>query len=250
MHDEIRVFAGKSTVTHVADETTEGEGEVVVIVKPDNTVLVHDDSGYRPAGWLTRADSIRLSRQDGTLSLRARKDGETLEVTAVDIDSAAYPVSPVGPSVGTCARCSGTMVRAAGAVTCVDCGDSYRLPRDATVIGEACADCGLPTISVSRGETFEVCLDRECESIDEVVIDRFDGEWTCPACGTPLSVERERTLQARCPTCEERYSIPSGDVSGTCECGLPRFETDRGDRCLDPDCSAGEGARARAADAT
>ena len=240
MQDAIRAFAGRSTVTHDAEETTEQEGEVVVLVKPDNTVLVHDASGYRPAGWLTRADSVRLSRQDGHLQLEARKDDESLSVTATDTDAAVYPVSPVGRPVGTCAACSGTMVRAAGEVSCLDCGDSYRLPRDARVTDEACAECGLPTISVTRGAEFEVCLDRDCESIDEAVIERFDGEWTCPTCGRPLEVDRERTLLARCPNCEDRYSIPNGVVAGTCECGRPRFETDRGDRCLDPDCRAVE----------
>jgi DNA topoisomerase-1 len=238
MQDAIRVFAGQCTVTHQADETTEQEGEVVVLVKPDNTVLVHDASGYRPAGWLTRADSVRLSRQEDSVDLRASKDGEHLRVLGETSSFAEFPVTAAGPPVGTCPTCDGTMVRAGGDVSCLDCGDSYRLPRDADVTENTCDTCGLPTISVTRGATFEVCLDRECESIDEAVTDRFDDEWDCPTCGTPLSIERERTLLATCPTCDDRYSIPSGEIAGTCECGLPWFETERGGRCLDPDCTA------------
>lgn len=238
MQDTLRVFAGQCTVTHEAADATETQGEVVVLVKPDNTVLVHDASGYRPAAWLTRADSIRLSRQDDAIDLQATKGEEHLHVTAAETAVAEFPVTVAGEPVGTCPSCSGRMVRASGEVTCLDCGDSYRLPSDATVGEATCETCGLPTISVARGESFEVCLDRDCEAIDSVVTDRFDGEWTCADCGSPLSIERERTLQAACPDCEARYTIPSGEVTGTCECGLPWFETERGGRCLDPDCEA------------
>lgn len=240
MQDSIRVFAGQCTVTHVADDRTSQTGEVLVVVKPDNTVLVHDESGYRPAGWLTRADTIRLSRKDGALELRASKGDEELSVTAEETSAAVFPVTTAGSPVGTCPDCGGTMVRGAGTVTCLDCGEDYRLPRDAAVTENTCEDCGLPTISVTRGTTIEVCLDRECHSIDDAVADRFDGEWRCPTCGTPLSIERERALVATCPSCEEGYAIPTGEVVGTCECGLPWFETEHGGRCLDPSCTAGE----------
>ena len=237
MQDAIRVFAGQCTVTHVADETTDQEGEVVVLVKPDNTVLVHDASGYRPAGWLTRADSIRVSRQGDTVDIRARKGSEVLTVSGEETNVAEYPVTAAGTPVGTCPTCEGTMVRAGGQVACLDCGDSYRVPRDATVTDSTCATCGLPSITVSRGAEFEVCLDRDCESIDEAVGDRFDEEWTCSTCANPLSIERERTLKAVCPNCDAEHPIPTGQIAGTCECGLPWFETERGGRCLDAECS-------------
>jgi DNA topoisomerase-1 len=238
MEDAIRVIAGRCTVWHEADEQSESEGEVVVLVKPDNTVLVHDVSGYRPAEWLTRADSVQLSLSAGSFELRARADGETLEVTGEDPALSEFPATAAGPSVGTCPECGGSMVRAAGEVSCLGCGATYPLPRNATVTDSTCETCGLPTISLTRGTDLEVCLDRECEPIDAAVRTAFAGEWTCRTCGTDLDIDRARTLGAQCPACETHYPIPDGTVAGTCECGLPWFETDHGGRCLDPECSA------------
>jgi DNA topoisomerase-1 len=239
MADAIRVIAGRCTVTHEADDRSAVEGDVVVVLKPDNTVLVHDADGYRPAGWLTRADSVQLSLSEGEFDLRARSDGETLQVTGADPAVAEFPATAAGTVVGTCPDCGDALVRSAGTVTCLGCRASYPLPRDATV-GEAdCETCGLPTIAVTRGTELSVCLDRDCEPIDRAVSAAFDGEWTCRTCGTPLSIERDRTLGAACPTCETHYPIPMGAVEGTCECGLPWFETDSGGRCLDPECSIG-----------
>mgnify|MGYP000314763648 CR=1 FL=1 len=236
MAETIRVIAGRCTVRHEADQQSETEGDVVVLVKPDNTVLVHDADGYRPAGWLTRADSVQLSLSEGEFDLRAKSDGERLRVTGDDPAVAEFPATAAGQTVGTCPDCGEPLVRAGGAVTCLGCGDSYMLPRDATVTEDSCDDCGLPTLSVTRGTELSVCLDRECEPIDEAVSAAFHGEWTCPTCGTDLMIERERTLGAGCPNCDTHYPIPSGTVDGTCECGLPRFETDHGGRCLDPEC--------------
>ena len=239
MQDAIRVIAGRCTVRHEADEHTETEGDVVAVVKPDNTVLVHDASGYRPAGWLTRADSVQLSMSDTEFDLRARTGEERLLVSGSDPAVAEFPVTTAGPAVGTCPACNGSMVRSAGEVTCLDCEATYALPRDATVTDSTCKRCGLPTISVTRGTDMEICLDRDCEPLDAAVRSEFDGEWSCPTCGTDLTIERTRTLGAQCPDCETHFPIPNGTVDGTCECGLPWFDTGHGGRCLDPECPAG-----------
>jgi DNA topoisomerase-1 len=243
MQDAIRVFAGQCTVTHESESTTTQEGLVVVLVKPDNTVLVHDAAGYRPAGWLTRADSLRVARRDGDLDLLATKGSERLHVRGGDVGAVEFPVSAAGDVVGECPACEAPLVRHSGLVSCIKCGPEYRLPGDATMTDGTCDACGLPTISVTRGEEFELCLDRACTSLDEAVRERFEGEWTCPDCHTPLTIERERTLVAACPECESSYHVPSGELAGTCECGLPRFETGDGARCLDPDCEATTPAR-------
>lgn len=240
MQDAIRVIAGRCTIRHEADEQTESEGEVVVLVKPDNTVLVHDVSGYRPAGWLTRADSVQVSLSEGRFDLRAYSGEEVLQVTGEDPSVAEFPATTAGPSVGTCPACGETMVSAAGEVTCLGCGAAYTLPRNATVTDTTCEACGLPTISVTRGTDLTVCLDRECGSLDAAVREEFGGEWNCPTCGTGLEIARARTLGAQCPTCETHYPIPDGTVVGTCSCGLPWFETDHGGRCLDPGCSTAD----------
>ncbi|AOW79391.1 DNA topoisomerase I [Halodesulfurarchaeum formicicum] len=240
MQDSIRVIAGQCTVTHEGDSTSESEGQVVVLVKPDNTVLVHDATGYRPAGWLTRAESVQLSLSEQAIDLRARIEETELRVTGEDVTVTEFPATVAGPAVGTCPTCGAQMVRAGGEVVCLGCGDAYALPRDATVTDRTCSDCGLPTISVTRGAALEVCLDRRCDPIDEAVRERFDGEWACPTCGSDLEIDRQRTLGARCPNCEVHYPIPDGVVDGTCACGLPVFETDHGRQCLDPDCTLGD----------
>lgn len=238
MQDAIRVIAGRCTVHHEADEQTALVGIVVVVLKPDNTVLVHDVAGYRPAGWLTRADSVQVSLSEGQFELRAQSGDERLQVTGKDPAVAEFPVSVAGPAVGTCPSCGETMVRAAGEVTCLGCGAAYPLPRTATVTDSTCDSCGLPRIAVTRGTDFSVCLDRGCEPIDAAVKAEFGGEWDCPTCGTDLEIDRARTLGAQCPNCETHYPITDGTVEGTCDCGLPWFETEHGGRCLDPECSA------------
>lgn len=235
MQQSIRVYAGRCTVTE-NDQTQ--DGEVVAVVKPDNTVLVHDAGGYQPAAWLTRADAVQVERDDGGFRLRARKGGDTLSLSGQSVGHAEFSVSPSGPRVGTCPTCDAALVRERGAVTCIGCADSYPLPRDATLTDDTCEDCGLPTLSVERGDHFEVCLDRTCESLDDVVRDRFADEWACPDCGEPLSIERNRGLRATCDDCGRSHVIPSGIVGDPCACGLPTFETTDGPRCLDPSCEA------------
>ena len=233
MQQSIRLYAGRCTVTE--NDTTQ-HGDVVAVVKPDNTVLVHDADGYQPAAWLTRADAVQVERDDGGFRLRARKGGDTLSLSAASVGHAEFSASPSGPREGTCPTCNAALVRERGAVTCVGCGDSFPLPRDARLTDDTCEECGLPTISVERGDHFEVCLDRTCESLDDVVQERFDGRWACPTCDEQLDIERNRGLRGSCPACGRSHVIPSGIVSEPCECGLPTFETTDGPRCLDPSC--------------
>lgn len=242
MQDAIRVFAGRSTVTHEGAEISTRRGDLVTLVKPDNTVLVHDTDGYRPAGWLTRADSLRVSRTGERVELAATKGDERLAVSVTDPGFAEFPATPAGSPVGSCPTCEGTLVRSGSTVTCLSCGDRYRLPRDADVTDRTCEDCGLPRIAVDRGASIEVCLDRGCQSIDDAVAARFDGDWPCPECGTPLEITRERRLQAACPDCGAAFPVPTGVIEGECACGLPTVDTPGGTRCLDPSCSASTGA--------
>lgn len=239
MQDATRVFAGDCTVTYEDDDRVEKRGEVVVLVKPDNTVLVHDAEGYQPASWLTRADVVRYVSDTDGVRLVAGSGTERLAVTAHEttLDTFA-PVTPAGPDVGVCPDCDGPLVRSRGRVVCVGCRANYPLPRDAVVLDESCADCGLPRIRVERGGVFDVCLDRHCERLDDAVRERFDGAWDCPSCGGALRIERRRNLRAVCADCESSFSVPHGRVVGICDCGGPRFETGSGERCLATACPA------------
>jgi len=238
MQDATRVLAGDCEITYDSEETVEKRGAVVVLVKPDDTVLVHDYAGYQPTAWLTRADTVRFKHDDRGFRLVAGKGEETLRIVSKTVYGRAhFPVSPAGPDVGECLDCEGTLVRDSGSVVCVNCRARYGLPRDATVLERTCS-CGLPRIETERGARFEVCLDRECESLDDAVRERFAGRWRCPDCGEILSIERSRGLRANCD-CGRSHVLPTGVVVGDCDCGLPVFETPDGMRCLDPACPDG-----------
>ena len=249
MTETVHVYAGECTTTYHGDgDTTRQRGRVVVVHKPDGTVLVHDSQGYQPVEWLTRANAVhREQGEDGSFALVAVKDDERLRVESHgDGSHARHDATPAGVPVGTCPDCAKTLVWARGAVTCLHCSAEYGLPGDATVVDSTC-ECGLPRMAVERGARFELCVDRGCEGLDEAVRERFDREWSCPDCDGDLRVVRERTLFLGCenyPDCESSFALPSRQVVGDCECGLPRVEVDardespRGDssRCLDPDC--------------
>ncbi|MFB6136837.1 MAG: DUF91 domain-containing protein [Halobacteriaceae archaeon] len=238
--DGIRVLAGDCTVRFADDATasdTTQRGRVLAVVKPDNTVLVHDAAGYRPAAWLTRADAVRTERDGEAVSLTATKGDQRIELASTGpARTARFDVSPAGDPVGEHPDCGGRLVRDGDGVHCVACGGTWRLPRDATVRDEPCPDCGLPTIAADRGVTFRVCLDRDCDSLDRAAAERFDGEWPCPDCETGMELRRRRGLRAVCPDCERTLLVPAGTVAGTCSCGLPRFAVDGDERCLDTGC--------------
>ena len=240
--DAIRVLAGDCSIIVDGSDRTEYRGRVTTIVKPDNTVLVHDVDGYQPVAWLTRADSVSSDPDDG-FTLVAKKGGQTLRLASHEEDAfAQYPASAAGTPVGSCPNdgCAGQLVRSSD-VHCVDCGDRYPLPSDATVCEDRC-ECGLPRMRAERGLAFHVCLDRNCESLDDAVIEAFDREWTCPACDGDLLILRRGGLIAGCenyPDCDSGYVLPAGVLSGECRCGLPTFDTRGGSRCLDATCEQG-----------
>ena len=236
MHDEVRVVAGECTATFDGRDEREHRGEVLAVVKPDYTVLVHDADGYQPVAWLTRAESVQFV--DGRLD--ARDGDQRLRVDVHDEHgSARHPVSAAGIPVGACPDCEGALVLSSGTVSCLDCGERHSVPRDAAVLDETCEDCGLPRLRAERGRAFEVCIDRDCESLDDRVQDAFDREWDCPECGSDFRILRRGGLIAGCeryPDCDTGFGLPTGVVDGACDCGLPVFETPTGRRCLDPDC--------------
>ena len=238
----IRTAAGDCTVRFDGRRDRTVRGHVVVVVKPDDTVLVHDVDGYQPVAWLTRPAELTLTRDplwlvaiDGDETLRVAAEGE---VTVTD-----HEATEAGVPVGDC-RCGGPLVRSGGAVACLECDGRFPLPGGASVREAICDDCGLPTIRVERGETFEVCLDYDCESLLAAVEARFDREWDCPECGGALEVLRRGGLIAGCenyPDCETGFAVPDGTLVDDCDCGLPVFETASGRRCLDSGCDRGAG---------
>lgn len=236
-----RTIAGDCLVRSDGVRERRIRGHVLAIVKPDDTVLVHDVDGYQPVAWLTRPESLSITEDPPWLV--AIDGDEMLQVEAVgDVTVTEHDTTPAGIPVGSC-RCGGTLVRTRGTVVCLDCDDSFPLPPGSTVLEDVSpCDCGLPRMRVERGEPFDLCIDRSCESLDDRVAERFDGVWTCPECGSDLQILRRGGLLAGCvryPDCETGFSIPAGVVDGDCACGLPWFETATGGRCLDASCSEG-----------
>lgn len=237
----LRIISGECTAVFEdgTDEADEHHGRLACLVKPDDTVLVHGEGGYRPVAWLTRADAVAVAGAPPTVTATA--GDRTLRVVcheaALDRE---ISVSAAGRPVGPCPDCAGTLVETGGAVVCADCDADHGLPAGAEVRDERC-DCGLPRMTVARGERFDLCADRDCESLDAAVREAFDRAWDCPECGSDLRIVRAGGLLAGCdrhPDCDVAFRIPEGVVAGRCDCGLPAFETGTGRRCPDATCGA------------
>ena len=243
MADRTRILTGDCTVQFDGTRDRTQRGHVVILVKPDRTVLVHDADGYQPVAWLTRPDEVTIEHDNEGFSLTAAADDQQLSVTAHDaggVDS--HPVSEAGIPVGNCTLCTGQLVRTHGDIRCLDCAEQYGLPSGATVLESTCSACGLPRMRVERGEAFDLCVDYACESLSTAVRERFDRVYDCPDCGAPLRVRSpDGRLFFGCddyPDCDTSFSFPAGTVTDTCECGLPRFRTAAGERCLDGTCES------------
>jgi len=252
--DTATLYVGDATVVEDATDRSEYRGHVVVLAKPDGTVLVHDESGYQPVAWLTRADAVTVmdddafrvtahdERADDWLRVTGHGTGGDSDEDGSDRGALAgqYPVSVAGDPLGDCPDCGGALVDANGAVACVHCRTRHGYPDDATLHGATCS-CGLPRMRVERGAAIDSCVDRECERLDDRVREHLDGEFDCPTCDGDLRVQRERGLFLACqhrPECDTAFYVPSGVHDGTCDCGLPAFDVASGRRCLDATCDA------------
>ncbi len=240
MPERLRVLAGDCHVTERGDRTRTYRGRVVVLIKPDDTTLVHDADGYQPVAWLTRPESVVVEGDGDGFTVTAREGSRRLRVVAeAATASRALPVTEAGIPVGTCPDDGGPLVRSGGDVVCLDCADRWGLPAGASVTDATCPDCGLPKIRVERGEQFHLCLDASCDPLADAVRDRFDREWDCPDCDGDLVVRSAPGrvfLACEHDECGTTLSLPSGVAVDDCACGLPILETATGRHCLDGAC--------------
>jgi len=138
MSDKTRILAGDCTVRFEGTRNRIQRGHVVILVKPDRTVLVHDADGYQPVAWLTRPDGVTIEHDAEGFSLRAHTDSQELLVTSNrSTDLRSYEVSEAGIPVGDCSECGGPLVRTRGEIQCLDCDAEYGLPAGATVLDTA-----------------------------------------------------------------------------------------------------------------
>jgi DNA topoisomerase I len=110
MTDTIRVFAGDCTITTDEDTKQRRRGEVVAVLKPDDTLLVHDVDGYQPVEWLTRAETAHATLDGDTFTLVAATSDRRLRVDCHTCYSISrFPGSKAGIPVGTCPHCDGAL---------------------------------------------------------------------------------------------------------------------------------------------
>jgi DNA topoisomerase-1 len=242
MPETAHVIAGRCTTVFEGTREQEQHGDMIVLIKPDNTVLVHDADGYQPVAWLTRAESVTVTGE----TVAARDGEQSLTVTVHDARAHGHHhLSEAGLPVAECPDCEADLLRANGSLSCPDCAHDHPIPRDATVLDGHCSDCGLPRVRVERGCSLVCCPD--CDSLTDRVREAFDRQFDCPDCEGSLRVLYRGGILLGCdryPDCEVAYSFPTGTHDGDCDCGLPAFETATGWRCLDSDCELSGGASA------
>ena len=238
-HADFTLIAGDCRIEVDADEHYTYRGQVLVLVKPDDTVLIHDVDGYQPVAWITRADRVIVDDEAGSLTAIDGDRWLRVHVIASLVDR-QLPGTAAGTPIGDCPDCGGQLVDVGDAVHCVSCRSRYGIPRDATIIDSQCS-CGKPMMRIERGEVFDLCIDRDCEPMAEAIADRFDGIWSCPdsTCDGSLRVIHRGQLLLGCdqyPNCEMSFRFPTGRIDGHCNCGLPRFRSSDGSQCLDRSC--------------
>lgn len=240
-HPSFRLIVGECQVETTGATDRTRRGQVIVLVKPDDTVLVHDVDGYKPVAWLTRAETVSTDMESGVITAVDGDQWLRIEIEQPVINR-HVPGSAAGRPVDACPECGGTLVEAGQAVHCIGCRSRFGLPTGATLLEERCT-CGLPRMRVERGEVIELCIDRTCDPLDARLADRFDGVWSCPdpSCDGTLRVIRRGGLLIGCdeyPDCEESFRFPSGLLEGHCGCGLPRFSRNGETQCLDATCDS------------
>jgi len=85
----VTMFCSCSVVYEGRSATILGEGERLIIVKPDGAVLVHRPRGYSPVNWQPDSQVLEARLEEDTLilrSLRARPR-EVLEVRVTRVDA-------------------------------------------------------------------------------------------------------------------------------------------------------------------
>lgn len=167
MAEGFQVFAGECTTKFEGAVDQTRRGMLLVVVKPDNTVLVHDIVGYQPTAWLTRPEATTIDRGRGIIEAQAGDQLLRIRFHAIESETDACG-SLAGMPVGTTEQ-GGTIVRARETVIDLGTNEEYPLPRGATVLDERCKTCGLPLLAVDRGEQFQICLDPACESLVDAV---------------------------------------------------------------------------------
>lgn len=75
------VVSGPATVEFNGRTVKKSEGDAVLLLKPDNSIVIHGLHGVKPLGYLARADEIRSRGSNGTFTVEAAAGNDRLTVT-------------------------------------------------------------------------------------------------------------------------------------------------------------------------
>ncbi|OPY25233.1 MAG: hypothetical protein A4E28_03276 [Methanocella sp. PtaU1.Bin125] len=75
------VVSGPATVEFNGRTVKKSEGEAVLLLKPDNSIVIHGLHGVKPLGYLARADEIRSRGSNRTFTVEAAAGNDRLTVT-------------------------------------------------------------------------------------------------------------------------------------------------------------------------
>ena len=228
------------------------EKTVFVTKLPDSLRGATEGTRARPL----RNDTKEQHRQDPLTAFRPR--GSRDEITQRSLSAHPGPASgfiqnvetrsedesllaPQRNSIGYCKHCGGSLKREEDIVQC-DCGARYKLPRKADLAPSTCR-CGLPKLKFELLGV-DVCIDRHCENIDQVVARYFAAsDFLCPRCHAPLTIVRRKGIVVGCSEyfegCKTAFMLPTNaTIVGRCKCGLPELKLKTKTRCLDTKCRA------------
>jgi replicative superfamily II helicase len=79
------VIAGEAGVEYAGRARDSYEGGVVVLIKPDSSVVVHTDRGVKPRNYMGRAHVIQIKDENG-VRIRAESNGEVLSISFRDVE--------------------------------------------------------------------------------------------------------------------------------------------------------------------
>jgi len=103
------VIAGEAGVEYAGRASDSYHGSVVVLIKPDSSVVVHADKGVYPRNYMGRAHIIQVNEGNG-MRISAENNGERLSVTFKSIGMFQAPFDAGSPDVAAAPLKAATQV--------------------------------------------------------------------------------------------------------------------------------------------
>jgi superfamily II DNA helicase RecQ len=75
------VLSGQAELEYSGRARKTYKGEVILLIKPDNSIVVHSTRGVNPVSYVARAEDIRLKGKDGKLTVAAGAGNDRLVLT-------------------------------------------------------------------------------------------------------------------------------------------------------------------------